>query len=209
MTHASEDAHAGTDAREQEIEALLNAAAHGDEGAWRRLVGLYAKRVAAFCRSRLRDGHVAEEVTQSVFVTVATKLKDGGYQEHGRFEAWLMRITINRIRDEVRRVSRKIVVSDSEAVQGAAARMPRRATGDGRDSDRDESMRALREAMERLPEADRHIIELRHHAAMSFAAIAELLGEPLGTLLARHHRAIKKLRGLIDESGGGRVERAS
>lgn len=199
----------GADAREQEIEALLLSAANGDEGAWRRLVGLYARRVAAFCRSRLRDGHVADEVTQSVFVTVATKLKDGGYREHGRFEAWLMRITINRIRDEVRRVSRKIVVSDSDAVQGAAERLPRGATSDGHDSDRDDSMRALRAAMERLPEADRHIIELRHHASMSFAAISELLGEPLGTLLARHHRAIKKLRGLMDESGGDRVERAS
>ena len=49
-------------------------------------------------------------------------------------------------------------------------------------------------ALERLSEADRQVIHLRHFAGMSFARIAEVLGEPLGTVLARQHRALKKLR---------------
>ena len=31
--------------------------------------------------------------------------------------------------------------------------------------------------------------------------MAEHLGEPLGTLLARHHRAIGKLRAALEEAG--------
>jgi DNA-directed RNA polymerase specialized sigma24 family protein len=33
---------------------------------------------------------------------------------------------------------------------------------------------------------------------MSFKQISVLLDEPVGTLLARHHRALKKLKQLID-----------
>jgi DNA-directed RNA polymerase specialized sigma24 family protein len=37
---------------------------------------------------------------------------------------------------------------------------------------------------------------------MSFKQMADHLGEPLGTLLARHHRALAKLRGMLDPDLG-------
>jgi DNA-directed RNA polymerase specialized sigma24 family protein len=52
--------------------------------------------------------------------------------------------------------------------------------------------------MHQLADADREIIELRHHGQMSFAQLAEMLGEPIGTLLARHHRALAKLKSLME-----------
>ena len=58
--------------------------------------------------------------------------------------------------------------------------------------------RQLRAAMEQLSERDREIIELRHHGQLSFKQIADISGDPIGTLLARHHRALKKLRDLLD-----------
>jgi RNA polymerase sigma-70 factor (ECF subfamily) len=59
----------------------------------------------------------------------------------------------------------------------------------------------LRAAMDRLGEGDREIMELRHTGGMSFRALSDYFGEPLGTLLARHHRALKKLRTLLEEMG--------
>ena len=71
-------------------------------------------------------------------------------------------------------------------------------------------VRELRAAMERLGDADREVVELRHHAGMGFKEIAALLGQPLGTVLARHHRALGKLREMMGsgESDTGK-ERAS
>jgi RNA polymerase sigma-70 factor (ECF subfamily) len=69
--------------------------------------------------------------------------------------------------------------------------------GRGESTDADTSVRQLRSAMEKLTDADREIVELRHHAGMSFKQMADMLNEPLGTLLARHHRALKKLKELI------------
>ncbi|MFN0133100.1 MAG: RNA polymerase sigma factor [Phycisphaerales bacterium] len=171
----------------REVAALLADAASGRPEAWRRLVERYSRRVFALAKSRCRSSEVAEEVTQSVFATVATKLGRGGYSEQGRFEAWLFRVAMNRIRDEVRRVARRGPMGGSEAALNAEAKaqaMPAELAG-------------LRSAMERLSEADREIIEMRHHAGMGFREMAALLNEPLGTLLARHHRALRKLRDLM------------
>jgi RNA polymerase sigma-70 factor (ECF subfamily) len=177
-----------------ELGPLLARAASGDEGAWRELVSLYGRRVFALCRSRLRDRDLAEEVTQSVFVTVAIKLKEGAYAESGRFEAWLFRIAVNRVRDQVRSAGRRLASGDSEMAGSAVA--PAASVGLASDE-----LEALQSAMARLPEVDRQVVELRHQGGMPFAAIAELLDEPIGTLLARHHRALKKLKEMLTRAG--------
>ena len=181
---------------EDELSALIRAAGDGDERSWERLVGLYARRVYALARSRRLSPEMAEEITQSVFVTLASKLSTGQYDERGRFESWLFRVAMNRVRDEARRRTRHATPSDPAtfgSLESAAA--PERD---------DTEARALREAMDRLSDADREVVELRHHGQMSFKQIAELLGEPMGTLLARHHRALKKLRDLIENAGEDR-----
>lgn len=174
------------------LDELLRAAAAGDDQAWRRLIGLYARRVYALVRSRVGDPDLAEELTQSVFATVSTKLADQ-YTEQGRFESWLFRIAMNRVRDEARRAKRQATAVDP-VMFDARAGAP--ATG------RDEGLTArLGAAMGELSDADREIIELRHHGQMSFKQMAELLGEPTGTLLARHHRALRKLRSSMEDRG--------
>ncbi len=173
-----------------ELARCLSMASSGDEAAWRAIIDRYARRVFALARSRCRSAEAAEEITQSVFVTVATKLKAGEYVEKGRFESWLFRVAMNRVRDEARRASRRAGDGGEDAL--ALAPAPKTGTGPG------QSFGALRSAMERLSEADRDIIHLRHHAGLSFKQMAELLGEPMGTLLARHHRALRKLRQMLE-----------
>ncbi len=193
----------GDDGKGGGVADLLAAAARGDEDAWRGLIGLYGRRVYALAKSRCRRADVAEEVTQSVFATVAAKLGRGGYTEQGRFESWLFRVAMNRIRDQVRAQARHAEPTDPEALIGMAPAQeePR---GSGTDH---AALGRLRAAMRELPEADREIVELRHHGAMSFKQMSELLNEPLGTLLARHHRALRKLKqlmGTTDDEGDGK-----
>jgi RNA polymerase sigma-70 factor (ECF subfamily) len=150
------------------------------------------------------QGHdVAEEVTQSVFVTVASKLSGGEYTEQGRFESWLFRVAMNRIRDEVRRTRRQATPTDPEALDGQAGRTggviggAGETGGESGTADHRDELTALRNAMSQLTDQDREIVELRHHAGLSFKQMADLLSEPLGTLLARHHRALRKLKDLM------------
>ncbi len=178
--------------QDESLAPLLRAAALGNEAAWREIVRRYAHRVFALARSRRMVESDAEEVTQSVFATVAERLRSGDYAEQGRFEPWLFRITINRVRDEARRVRRHAEPTDPASLGGLAApRQPAPRTPPS-------EIAALREALNRLSDPDREIIELRHHAELSFRQIADLLGEPLGTVLARHHRALRKMREILE-----------
>ena len=179
-----------------DVAGLLAAASRGDQDAWREVIGRYGRRVYALARSRCQHPDLAEEVTQSVFATVAAKLGSGGYTEQGRFESWLFRVAMNRIRDEMRRRKRQADPADPATFSAIQAPIPQNnGTVEGH------SLARLRIAMNELPEADREIIELRHHGGMSFKQMSELLEEPLGTLLARHHRALRKLKQLMGETG--------
>lgn len=175
-----------------EVAQLLVLSARGDESAWRRLIDCYGRRVFAMARSRCRRDDLAEEITQSVFVTVATKITGGAYSEQGRFESWLFRITMNRVRDEVRRQRRQAAPADPLALGGVVAQTAAPAGAEPGE------LNALRSGMDELSEPDREIIELRHHAGMSFKQIADMLEEPMGTVLARHHRALRKLKECIE-----------
>ncbi|MBL4697342.1 MAG: RNA polymerase sigma factor [Phycisphaerales bacterium] len=179
----------------EELSNIVALAADGDESAWEQLVGLYSRRVFAMARSRLHDEELAEEITQSVFVTIATKLNSSGYTEQNRFEPWLFRITMNRVRDYCRKRARHAKPTDPEHFAGVRGKPD----ADVHEADNArKQLESLRSAMEQLSDSDREIIELRHHGQLSFKQIAEMSGDPIGTLLARHHRALKKLRSIIE-----------
>ena len=160
------------------------------------VVNAFAPRVHGLLRAQCRDDELAEEITQSTFCTIATKL--GSYIENGRFEAWLFRIAMNRLRDEMRRRARQARTMDGEAfkrVAGASNNESGFVSVEVRDQ--------LRLALSRMTEADREIIDLRHIGGLSFKALSDFYEEPVGTLLARHHRALKKLKAMLVELGVG------
>ena len=180
------------------LDELLAGAERGNPAAWRGLIDACAGRVYALMYRRCGDGELAEEITQATFVKVVGKL--GEYREQGKFEAWLFRIAINLLRDEMRRRKRQpanLGLSDGDATA---------AEGSARDlrpdevAENQEQCDLLRAAVVRLGDADRQVIELRYVAELTFAQIAQALDEPLGTVLARGHRALKKLRQILDES---------
>jgi len=174
-----------------ELVGLLQAAGGGDAGAWREIVGRYSRRVFALAQSRCRDPDVSEEITQSVLATVALKIGAGSYAELGRFESWLFRVTMNRIRDHVRRSRRRPVVGDgNDLLDRHEAKEASGADG--------ATLARLRWALDQLNEQDREVIDLRHHGDLTFKQMADMLEEPVGTLLARHHRALRKLKELIE-----------
>lgn len=178
-----------------EFQQLLKRAAEGDSVAWRSVVEAFAPRVYGLVRAQCRDDELAEEIAQSTFCTVAAKI--GSYVEGGRFESWVFRIAMNRLRDEMRRRKRQARTVGDEPLDASAARPMRRDAG----AASEESVERLRAAMARLSEADRELVDLRHVGGMSFKALSDYFEEPVGTLLARHHRALRKLRAMLEETG--------
>ncbi|MFZ4750753.1 MAG: RNA polymerase sigma factor [Phycisphaerales bacterium] len=180
-----------------ELQALLRRAAGGDSAAWRAIVGEFAPRVYGLLRAQCGDSELSEEIAQSTFCTLAAKI--GEYVESGRFESWVFRIAMNRLRDEMRRRKRHARPMDDAPLREVAGRGSSGVKAS--DAAAAEVRERLARAMGRLPEADREIIDLRHTGGMSFKALSDFYGEPVGTLLARHHRALRKLRGMLEDMG--------
>lgn len=180
----------------ERIEDILTGAANGDATAWRRLIDAYSGRIFGMIFRQCQDRELAEEITQLTFVKIVNKLPD--YHERGKFEPWMFRIAMNGFRDEMRRRKRQAIPvawhetpPESISYEGSAIRE------DEQPSFRIETaeqMSALREAVASLSEADQEVIHLRYTAGLGFQEIANTLGQPLGTVLARGHRALKKLR---------------
>lgn len=174
--------------------ALIARAAAGDAAAWRGLIDRFSGRLFGFVRAQCGDPELAEEITQSAFATVAAKLP--GYVEQGAFESWLFRIAMNRLRDEMRRRKRHAVAMEGGTLADLAPR-----TAEARATVEPEVRTALVAAIASLGESDREVISLRHLGGMSFQQMADTLEEPVGTLLARHHRALRKLREFLVARG--------
>ncbi|MEM1109204.1 MAG: sigma-70 family RNA polymerase sigma factor [Planctomycetota bacterium] len=199
---------------ELEIAETLRSASSGDADAWRALVTAYSGRVFGLLVKQCGDRELAEELTQVTFVKLVDQLgQSSGYEEKGRFESWLFRIAMNKLRDEMRRRKRQARPTDMSPAPGSDGDAGRSsggggiaatfaASGDagglGEDPaerlSRAEQVDRLKVAITRLPEADREVLHLRHTAGLSFAQIAESLDQPLGTVLARGHRALGKLK---------------
>lgn len=201
------------------MEATIASAAEGDPGAWRVLVEAYSARVFGLVLRQCNDRELAEEITQATFVRVVEGLP--AYKEKGKFEPWLFRIAMNRLRDEMRRRKRQArgqggqdqasdpteQVRDTNRSAGSSrgSTSPDRIVGREPSSpdnplealDKEEQVEQLRQAIGQLGEADQQILHLRHTAGLSFPEIAQTLDQPLGTVLARGHRALGKLRKLM------------
>lgn len=118
----------------------------------------------------------------------------------GNETAWLLSIARSRGIDRIR--SRKTrSTRETEAGREISIR-----TGDVvraqalNDAISSEEQKAVREALQSLPEAQRAALELAYFQDMSQSEIAENLHEPLGTIKTRMQLGMKKLR---DRLGSG------
>lgn len=176
----------------------LRAAVQGDQQAWWQLVQAYSGRVYGLIYRQCGDPELAEEITQITFVKMVGKLAD--YQERGKFESWVFRIALNRLRDEIRRRKRQAIPVDFvETPPEAIGQASDEAVPEAKLMEQEQAT-ALHRHVKDLPEADQEILYLRYTSELSFAQIAEVLDQPLGTVLARGHRALKKLRAKLEGS---------
>lgn len=146
----------------------------------------HADQLRRFLIGVLRDQQLANDVLQATF----TKLVERGHEtrEQSR-KSWLFRVAYN----EAMAIRRRQAVGNKvfERVAWSAD-----ATHSSADAPliRLEAVESVREAIAELPKAQQQVLQMRIYEEKTFAVIAEELGIPLGTALARMHSALAKLR---------------
>lgn len=174
----------------------------GEPAGFDWLVEAYGRRVYGFVYRLTGSRTDSEDLLQEVMLRVVRGI--GEYEHRGRFESWLFRIAANLVRDRARRAQRRGEVEaggDEERDDLLAAVPDTRGEEPGFRLHLGEEVDELREGLARLGEAEREVLMLRHFTEMTFREIAEMTGVPLGTTLARSHRALRKLREWMDPEG--------
>ncbi len=185
---------------------LIGRAAAGDARALEVLYDRYSRVVFSFALRMVGDRQLAEELLQEVFFRA---WQQGGAfnSSRGTFVTWLLSITHNMAIDEVRKRQRRPQKADSEDPETVLAGVAD--TGAGADVEDEVWLGALREtivgALNQLPAPQREAIELAYYQGLTQREIAELLGEPLGTIKTRMRLGIQKLREAL---AGSEVELA-
>ncbi len=180
-----------------ELDALLLRARRRDAAALTALAEAYSARLYGLL-VRLTSSRVeAEDLVQETLLRVIRTIED--YDHQGRFEAWLFRIAANLARDYRRRQRRRGLSASLSSVEsdeggGSTERVDPRVIDGETMAMNEESHGRLAACLAGLTDADREILLLRHYGDLSFREIADLLGVPLGTALARAHRAVARLR---------------
>jgi RNA polymerase sigma-70 factor, ECF subfamily len=179
---------------------LMAQMAAGEIAALEQVYDRYSALVFSVSLRVLNDRQLAEDVVQEVFLRLWRR-PSAFVPERGRFISWLMSVTRNRALDELRRRSRRQRVEERDDEPGHE--LPAKdATGDPQAGlVLAEQRRAVREAMTRLPPAQRRVIELAYFGGLTQVEIAEETGDPLGTVKTRIRLGMRKLREALTEMG--------
>lgn len=151
--------------------------------------------VYGLARRILRDETLAEEITQEVFM----RLWDNPEKydaDRGSLRSYLLAHTHGRSVDLIRAESARRTREDNDARLTAAA-------GPNIEEEVWEMALAdhIKEALAGLAETERRAIELAYFGGHTYREVAELLGEPEGTVKSRIRAGLKRLRMTLTAAG--------
>jgi RNA polymerase sigma factor (sigma-70 family) len=177
---------------DEDLVHVVARARAGESDAWQALVERFGGLVAAIARRcRLSDADVAE-VCQTTWLRLVENLDR--IEQPQRLGAWL---TTTSRRESLRIATRAIVASGSEAVYLLADE-------DAEPLDaallKDEQVRAIRMAAERLPARCQRLLGLlMGDDDLPYKEIAEQLNMPIGSIGPTRGRCLAHLRDILDE----------
>jgi RNA polymerase sigma-70 factor (ECF subfamily) len=140
----------------------------------------YAGDINRFIRSRIRDHHAAEDLTQQTFANALRALPRYEHRD-GAFGAWLRQIASNAVIDHVRKNRKYALHADPAASRPAPG-------------GRAEAAEALRDAFAELDTDQREVTVLRHVVGLGPNEIAERIGRSVASVDGLHNRGRKILQ---------------
>ncbi|WP_369275953.1 RNA polymerase sigma factor [Streptomyces sp. R11] len=162
----------------------------------------HGRAVYNHCFRLTGDWSGAEDCTSLVFLE-AWRLREKAEPHGGSLLPWLLGIATFVVRRR-RRVSRRHqALMDRMPGPGLLADFADEVVGRLEDQER---IAVARQVLERLPRADREVLELCVWAGLDYAATAQALGVPVGTVRSRLSRARRRLDKLVEKDLGRKGE---
>lgn len=181
----------GVQSDDEDIVVLLG---KGDDRGLELLYERYSRLVYSLTLKIVQNQQVAEELTQEVFVRVWQQSATFR-RERGRFATWLLGIAHHIAVDEIRRRKAR----PQQVHENPQSLRPAPELADAAPEPAEQVLGGIRreyivEALSRLPDTQREVIELSYFGGLTQSQIAERKGEPLGTIKTRTRLALNRLR---------------
>ena len=171
---------------------LIQRVLDGDQDAFSTLVNKYQKSVHALVWRKIGDFHIAEELTQDVFLKAYKRLSTLKRPAH--FPGWLYVIATRHCVSWLRKKQVPIrsldAMSTDELEEACYAQYEVTRNETTAIEGRRELVKRL---LKKLPESERTVVTLYYLAEMSGAEISQFLGVSPNTIRSRLHRARQRL----------------
>lgn len=178
----------------EEVLELVTRAKSGDQKAFATLYETFVSPIYRFIFFTIRNKHIAEDLTQTVFLRAFRALP--GYTERGvPFPAWLYTIARNAMIDHWKK-KRDVLVENPEEVFGE---IESQEMGAEEESGQKRRATYVQELLRELSDEQREVVTLFFVEELSHAEIARITGKTEEAVRALKHRALKALRGKVDE----------
>lgn len=161
-----------------------------DRHEFERLVERHGPGLFSYLLHRLGRREDAEDAYAEVFMRAWQGW--GTYQERGRRQAWLFTIAHRRVVDRARAAA----LRRAEALEGEAESPE---PGPEREAAGAYARERIGRVLADLPPEQRDVFLMREYGGLSFKEVAEAMGCPLSTALARMRYAVLKLRASLGD----------
>ena len=172
---------------------LIQRILSGDENAFSILVKKYQKGVHALAWRKVKDFHIAEEITQDTFLQAHKKL--ASLKNPSQFPGWLYVIADRLCRTWFRKKklhTQSLETTSKEAIEKKAYA---NYVCEQREAAGVECRREIvQKLMEKLPESERTVMVLYYLGELNCEEISKFLGVSPNTVKSRLQRARKRLR---------------
>jgi len=188
----------GAPARTLGDDELVALARRGEHAAFAALIERHKRPVYGLAYRMLGNAADAEDAAQETFVRAYTRLDR--YEPNGRFGAWIGTVCSHWCIDFLRARGRRpqtVALGKVPESDRFISQVDGPEEGALRRDARDEAQRWL----DALPPQYRAVLVLRYFHDLSYAEIADTLGEPVSAVRMRLFRARNLLRGVVEQEG--------
>jgi len=182
--------------------------ARTDRAAFGLLYDRFYPHVERYCRRRLFDRTIAEDVVSDVFVQVASHIREFAGRTETDFRRWLFRIATNSVSAHLRQSLRRQELWDA-AAPSKQLRRHWDASGGSHSSPAEHDALdwpAVYQALLELDERDQSIVMLRFFGGCSHEEIADVVNSTAGAVRTALSRTLSRLREKFNPDPASRVE---
>ena len=171
----------------------------GDVSCFQILVDRYQNKVYSYIMMLVRDRQLADDLFQDTFLKIIRTIKGGAYKEEGKFIQFAMRIAHNLIIDYFRKERRLPMVDPTKEDYDMLANARMKDPSVEERIITEQIYDDLRKMINRLPDEQKEVLNLRFYSDMSYKEIADVTNVSINTALGRMRYALINLRKIAEE----------